>query len=134
MLLQLTHISYTYPGASDPALIDVTATFGSGWTGIVGDNGGGKTTLTLVAAGLIRPGELRKLMLAIGVQGEPEAIVMDEPTNHLDLGSVEALQRVLAGYPGALLLVTHDVSLVRATADVVWSIEPAGDGYALRVR
>ena len=55
MQLNLSNISYTYPGAVEPALKDVTATFPQGWTGIVGDNGGGKTTLALVACGLVRP-------------------------------------------------------------------------------
>ena len=33
---------------------------------------------------------------------------MDEPTNHLDLESKEALARVLAEYPGALIVVSHE--------------------------
>ena len=53
---------------------------------------------------------------------------MDEPTNHLDLGSTEALQRVLAAYPGALLLVSHDAGLLEATTWVTWSIGQGADG------
>jgi ABC-type bacteriocin/lantibiotic exporter with double-glycine peptidase domain len=49
MQLVLSHITYTYPGSSEPALCDVSVTFPQGWTGIVGDNGGGKTTLARVA-------------------------------------------------------------------------------------
>lgn len=71
----------------------------------------------------VSPGELRKLMLALGILSEPELIVMDEPTNHLDLGSTEALERVLAAYPGALLLVSHDAVLLEATTRVTWRIE-----------
>ena len=47
---------------------------------------------------------------------------MDEPTNHLDLGSIEALERMLAGLPGALLLVSHDAALVRATIGICLGI------------
>ena len=54
------------------------------------------------------PGELRKLMLCMGILDRPQLIVMDEPTNHLDLESKVALARCLADYPGALLVVSHD--------------------------
>ena len=54
------------------------------------------------------PGELRKLLLCLGLLDRPELIVMDEPTNHLDLESKEALARVLAEYPGALVVVSHE--------------------------
>lgn len=83
----------------------------------------------------ISPGELRKLMLALGILDAPELIIMDEPTNHLDLGSVEALERVLASYPGALLAVSHDAALLGTTTSVTWEIvRTAQDMYALAVR
>ena len=68
------------------------------------------------------PGEMRKLLLALGVLSSPALIVMDEPTNHLDLHSVEALERALAGYPGALLLVSHDERFLSACTSVRWNI------------
>ncbi|RAX24570.1 MULTISPECIES: ATP-binding cassette domain-containing protein [unclassified Actinomyces] len=70
----------------------------------------------------ISPGEMRKLMLALGVLDRPELIVMDEPTNHLDIGSIRALERMLAAFPGALLLVSHDAALVEATTTITWRI------------
>ena len=82
----------------------------------------------------ISPGEMRKLMLALGILDEPELIVMDEPTNHLDLGSTEALERVLVAYPGALLLVSHDATLIEATTQISWRIERTERGLALLVR
>lgn len=71
----------------------------------------------------ISPGEMRKLMLALGMLDSPELIIMDEPTNHLDLGSTEALERVLAAFPGALMLVSHDRALLGATTSITWRIE-----------
>ena len=68
------------------------------------------------------PGEMRKLMLGLGMLDEPELIIMDEPSNYLDLHSVEALERLLAAFSGALLLVSHDVALLEATTSVCWEI------------
>lgn len=57
MVLTVNRVSYSYPGAAQPALSNVTATFPAGWTGLVGDNGCGKTTLAHIACGLIMPDE-----------------------------------------------------------------------------
>ena len=74
------------------------------------------------------PGELRKLMLALGILDRPALIVMDEPTNHLDLGSVEALERMLSGYPGAIVLVSHDARLVESIANQIWYLTESENG------
>ena len=68
------------------------------------------------------PGELRKLMLAAGMLNHPVLIIMDEPTNHLDLHSTEALERALAAYPGALLLVSHDRAFLNACTTRTWEV------------
>ena len=87
----------------------------------------------ILEGGDISPGEMRKLMLALGILDEPELIIMDEPTNHLDIGSTEALERVLAAYPGALLLVSHDTALIEAATQILWHIERVDGGYILAV-
>ena len=76
----------------------------------------------ILEGGRTSPGELRKLMLAEGLLRRPVLIIMDEPTNHLDLHSTEALERALAGYPGALLLVSHDRAFLRACTSSVWDV------------
>ena len=54
------------------------------------------------------PGELRKLLLALGVLRSPHLIILDEPTNHMDLVSIQCLEEALADCPCALMLVSHD--------------------------
>lgn len=44
MPLTLQHLTYTYPSCVEPALADLSATLPCGWTGLVGDNGCGKST------------------------------------------------------------------------------------------
>ncbi len=43
-------------------------------------------------------------------------LVLDEPTNHLDLAAIEQLEQAVAGFPGTLLLVSHDRRLLEAVA------------------
>ena len=62
----------------------------------------------------LSPGEARKLALASGLGRHAWALVLDEPTNHLDLPTIERLEHALAGYPGCVLLVTHDEAFARA--------------------
>ena len=69
------------------------------------------------------PGELRKLLLALGMARAPHLIVMDEPTNHLDLPSIEALENALADCPCGLLLVSHDQRFLDRLVDTTWHIE-----------
>ena len=62
-------------------------------------------------------GEKSRLALARLLVTEPNLLVMDEPTTHFDIPSREALEQVLLGYPGTILLVSHDRHLVSLLAD-----------------
>ncbi len=65
-------------------------------------------------AATLSPGERTRAALAL-LQGRGvNLLVLDEPTNHLDLPAIEQLESALAGYPGTMLLVTHDRRMLAA--------------------
>ncbi|WP_328342653.1 ABC-F family ATP-binding cassette domain-containing protein [Micromonospora sp. NBC_00421] len=67
-------------------------------------------------AATLSPGERTRAALAL-LQGRGvNLLVLDEPTNHLDLAAIEQLESALAGYPGTLLLVTHDRRMLEAVS------------------
>ena len=191
MQLALSRVTYTHPAAQDPILNNVTIAFPQGWTGLLGDNGCGKSTLARLACGLISPdsgsisdgllavycpqeadkapdaltdfaldfgrearslreclnltddmpwrwdelsfGERKKLQIACALWQRPDALAIDEPTNHLDHAARIQLERLLAGYSGIGILVSHDRELLDALVDRCASFEPAGPKGGMRI-
>ncbi len=70
-------------------------------------------------AGVISGGERIKLSIARIILSGFNLLILDEPTNYLDIESMRALESVLAAYPGAMLIVSHDREFVRNIADRV---------------
>jgi ATPase subunit of ABC transporter with duplicated ATPase domains len=62
----------------------------------------------------LSPGERTRAQLALLSAHGVNCLILDEPTNHLDLPAIEELEAVLAGYPGTIVLVTHDRRLLDA--------------------
>jgi ATP-binding cassette subfamily F protein 3 len=78
------------------------------------------------AAGSLSGGERTRFELARVLLRQPELLLLDEPTNHLDLVQTERLERRLAEYPNAFLLVSHDRAFLRATCDGIVEVEHKG--------
>jgi ATP-binding cassette subfamily F protein 3 len=72
-------------------------------------------------------GEKVRLLLGLMAMEKPHILILDEPTSHLDIDSREALIYALNDFPGAVLLITHDVYLAEGTADQLWLVK---DGAA----
>lgn len=64
-------------------------------------------------------GEKARLALAMIVWQKPNLLLLDEPTNHLDLDMRHALTLALQSFQGALIVVSHDRSLLESTTDAL---------------
>ena len=71
-------------------------------------------------------GEKARLALALIAFRRPNLLLLDEPTNHLDLQMRHALTLALQAYSGALVLVSHDRHLLRATCDRFLLVDGGG--------
>ncbi|PWW39054.1 ATP-binding cassette domain-containing protein [Chromohalobacter israelensis] len=71
-------------------------------------------------------GEKARLALALIAWQKPNLLLLDEPTNHLDLEMRESLTQALAGFEGAVIIVSHDRHLLRASVDEFWHVVDGG--------
>jgi ATPase subunit of ABC transporter with duplicated ATPase domains len=71
-------------------------------------------------------GERRRLELARILFGGSDLLLLDEPTNHLDVDAKAWLMRFLAGFRGALMVVSHDLALLDASITRVLHLDRDG--------
>ena len=71
-------------------------------------------------------GERRRLALMRLLMAEPNVLLLDEPTNDLDIDTLTALEDLLDGWPGTLVVVSHDRYFIERVCDDVHALP--GDG------
>ncbi len=84
----------------------------------------GEKARTLVAD--LSGGERRRLALMRLLMGEPNVLLLDEPTNDLDIETLTALEDLLDGWPGTLVVVSHDRYFVERVCDNVYALGESG--------
>ncbi|PHV12429.1 ABC-F family ATP-binding cassette domain-containing protein [Chitinimonas sp. BJB300] len=117
---------------------------------IVGANGNGKSSLLKILVGSLAPSEgtvCKTPGLGIGYVAQvldstntlsggqrvnqalsqalaqaSDLLLLDEPTNHLDADNRRSLSRMLQGFYGSIMLVTHDEALMDQVCDSIWHI------------
>ncbi len=71
-------------------------------------------------------GERRRFQLLRLLLTEPNVLLLDEPTNDLDIETLNVLEDFLDGWPGTLVVVSHDRYFLERTTDSIWAL--LGDG------
>lgn len=74
-------------------------------------------------AGQLSGGEKNLLQIALLAASDAQLLILDEPTSHLDLYAQTALEKAIADYKGAVLMVTHDFYLAAGCADFILLVE-----------
>ncbi|MGF1903745.1 ABC transporter ATP-binding protein [Aliivibrio salmonicida] len=106
----LQHLMQVAPNHTEQQLRDYLGSFGF------------KGEKALDKVGPFSGGEKARLVLALVVWQKPNMLLLDEPTNHLDLDMRQALTMALQTFEGAMVIVSHDRYLLRATTDDLYLV------------
>ena len=105
------HIQHLMPEATEAQRRARLASFGLGFE------------KSETRAGDLSGGEKARLLFSLIGFHNPHLLVLDEPTNNLDIDSRAELMRSLNAYSGAVLLISHDRSLLEAVVDRLWLVD-----------
>jgi ABC transport system ATP-binding/permease protein len=67
-------------------------------------------------------GERRRFQLLRLLLAEPNVLLLDEPTNDLDIETLTVVEDFLDGWPGTLVVVSHDRYFLERTVDTIWAL------------
>ncbi|WP_349256471.1 ABC-F family ATP-binding cassette domain-containing protein [Cellulomonas sp.] len=73
-------------------------------------------------------GERYRVRLACRIAERADILLLDEPTNHLDVIGIEYLTAQLRGWPGVVVIVTHDRQLLDDVMTAILDLDPSMDG------
>lgn len=148
--IQFKNLSLSFPHKTCFADFNAQILYGSR-IALIGRNGCGKSTLLKILQGMAEPsygevhvagdvcigyvpqlietsntlsgGERLNEALTQALSLSPNVLLLDEPTNHLDVSNRKSLIRMLRAFPGTLIIVSHDVELLRSCIDTIWHID-----------
>lgn len=148
--IQLHNLTLSFPHKVCFEGFKRTVPFGSR-IGIMGDNGSGKSTLLKIIKGNFDPtegdvtipentkigyvpqiidhfsslsgGQRFNKALTEVLNQRPDVLLLDEPTNHLDLHNRHSLIRLLRAYRGTLIIVSHDVEILKNCCQSFWHLD-----------
>ncbi|HXH55581.1 MAG TPA: ATP-binding cassette domain-containing protein [Gammaproteobacteria bacterium] len=149
-LIQIKNLSLSFPHKTCFDDFNIQIKHGSR-IAIIGRNGSGKTTLLKILQGAMEPtsgfiecgrdavfgfvpqiiesfnplsgGQRFNEALTHALNFDPNVLLLDEPTNHLDQHNRKSLMRLLKSYSGTLIVVSHDIELLRHCTDTLWHVD-----------
>lgn len=79
-----------------------------------------------IPIGLLSDGQKSRVVFAhLGLKN-PHLLLLDEPTNHLDMDTIDALAEAVNNFNGGMILVSHDMRLIKQVCDELYECKNKG--------